>query len=205
MLQFITHTNNKYNIIEGAESVLQGGCKWIQLRMKNTDTQSIIKTGKELRLLCNRYNATLIVDDYVEIVKEINAEGVHLGKYDMSPSEARKILGDTAIIGGTANTFSDVKRLCEQKVDYIGLGPFRFTTTKQNLSPILGLDGYKQIVDLCKDNKINIPIVAIGGITLEDVSNIMSTGVGGIAVSGSILNSENPTLETQKFIHAIDL
>ena len=111
---------------------------------------------------------TFILNDRVELAALIGADGVHLGKNDMSPMEARSILGPQAIIGGTANTFDDILRLIDESVDYIGLGPFRFTSTKKNLSPVLGIEGYAHIFQLCKEHNINIPIVAIGGLDKSD-------------------------------------
>lgn len=132
------------------------------------------------------------------LVKELQIDGVHLGKNDMPIAEARKILGDGFIIGGTANTFEDVKAHYEAGADYIGCGPFRFTTTKEKLSPILGLEGYKDIIQKMKEESIDIPLVAIGGITKEDIPEIMKTGVNGIALSGCILHAENPAKETRE-------
>ena len=93
--------------------------------------------------ICRKYNATLILNDHVHLVKEIGANGVHLGKSDMSPVKARELLGSNYIIGGTANNMEDIRQLHKSGVDYIGLGPFRFTRTKKNLAPILGIEGYK--------------------------------------------------------------
>jgi thiamine-phosphate pyrophosphorylase len=137
----------------------------------------------------------------VELVKELGADGVHLGKNDMPIKEARQMLGSSFIIGGTANTFEDVKAHHEASANYIGCGPFRFTTTKKNLSPVLGLDGYRHIVKQMKDANIQLPIVAIGGITAEDIPAIMQTGVTGIALSGTILHAENPIEEMKKIIN----
>jgi thiamine-phosphate pyrophosphorylase len=120
----------------------------------------------------------------------VNATGVHLGKTDMPPAEARRILGDGFIIGGTANTFEDIRRLTDEGVDYIGLGPFRFTATKKNLSPILGLEGYKDILSRCRAAGIALPVLAIGGITVDDIPALMQTGVSGIAVSSAIRQAE---------------
>ena len=118
----------------------------------------------------------------------------------MPVDEARKMLGRSRIIGGTANTYADIERLWRQGVDYIGCGPFRFTTTKQNLSPILGLEGYSSIMKQMAAHNIHLPLVAIGGILLTDVAVILQTGVTGIAVSGAILNAENPVEETSRFM-----
>ncbi|MNE76174.1 Thiamine-phosphate synthase [compost metagenome] len=125
----------------------------------------------------------------MEIAKEIDADGVHLGLTDTSVAEARKILGPTKIIGGTANTLDDVLQRIEEKCDYVGLGPFRFTTTKEKLSPILGLEGYKQIVSELTGRQVSIPIYAIGGIELIDLEDLKHTGVYGVAVSGIVSKS----------------
>ncbi|MDR2692557.1 MAG: thiamine phosphate synthase, partial [Dysgonamonadaceae bacterium] len=138
------------------------------------------------------YGADLYINDHVEICRRIGATGVHLGKSDMPPGEARKILGKNFIIGGTANTFEDILRLNAEGVDYIGLGPFRFTATKKNLSPVLGLPGYKQIMEQCAVRGINLPVFAIGGITAGDIPALLNSGITGIAMSSAILQAENP-------------
>ena len=121
----------------------------------------------------------------------------------MPPLEARELLGGEPFIGGTANTFDDIKQLFLWGVDYIGLGPFRYTTTKKNLSPVIGLDGYRNIFAQCRDNGIATPIVAIGGITADDIPGIMQAGATGIALSGTILQAENISKETEKIINLI--
>lgn len=204
MLQFITHNTEKYNTIEGAKLALEGGCRWIQLRMKDSSEDEIFRAGFIIQQLCFKYGATLIIDDHVSICKMLNADGVHLGKNDMCPLEAREILGENKVIGGTANTFDDIVSLVQKGVDYVGLGPFRFTTTKKNLSPILGLDGYIDIIKKCDEANINIPIIAIGGINKEDISEISESGIAGIALSSTILNSDNPVNETIEIIKIIE-
>lgn len=204
MIQFITHSNERYDHVEGAKLALQGGCRWIQLRMKDAMEIDFLRAAKKIRRLCDEYHATFILDDHVEWVGLTGADGVHLGKNDMPVDEARKMLGRNKIIGGTANTFEDVERLFRQGADYIGCGPFRFTTTKKNLSPVLGLEGYRDITAQMKDHDIQLPIVAIGGILHQDIPAIMQTGVTGIAVSGAILNAENPVEEMRLFISATD-
>lgn len=195
-LQFISHQNEKMTYLYGIREALAGGCKWIQLRMKGATDEKVRPIALKVKKLCKEQNATFLIDDRVQLVKEVGADGVHLGKNDMPIAEARKILGDDFIIGGTANTFEDVKAHYEADADYIGCGPFRFTTTKEKLSPILGLEGYHEIIQKMKAENIDIPIVAIGGITKEDIPDIMKTGVNGIALSGSILNAKDPAAET---------
>lgn len=204
MLQFITHQNNQYSTIEGAKEALEGGCKWIQLRMKDSPIDEVKATALELKEICKKYEALLILDDHVELTAELEIDGVHLGKYDMPPADARKKIGEQYIIGGTANTFEDIQQLVAQDVDYIGLGPFRFTETKKKLSPVLGLEGYKKIMEECRKHDIKVPVVAIGGITTEDISDIMQTGVSGKALSSAILNSSSPKTETSKIINLLN-
>lgn len=200
MIQFITHSNNRYGYVDGARLALEGGCRWVQLRMKEATEVEFMAAAAEIGRLCKEHGATFVLDDHVEWVEKTGADGVHLGKNDMPIDEARKILGCDKIIGGTANTFEDVERLYRQGADYIGCGPFRFTTTKKNLSPVLGLEGYQHIVDQMKAHGIDLPIVAIGGILESDIKSILATGVSGIAVSGGILNAENPAEEMQRFL-----
>ncbi|MCK9163973.1 MAG: thiamine phosphate synthase [Bacteroidales bacterium] len=201
-IQFITHNNSNYNYLESAILALESGIRFIQLRMKNSTIDDIKTIGKKIKIECDKYNATLIIDDYVELVNEIGADGVHLGKEDMPIAEARKILGKDKIIGGTANVFEDILKHYKDGADYIGLGPLRFTSTKQGLSPILGLEGYKSIIFKCKNENINIPIYAIGGIKPEDIRDLFSIGVYGIAISSLVLESENP-IKTIKEIKEI--
>lgn len=204
-LQFITHKNERYGYVHGAGKALMGGCRWIQLRMKGATDKEVREAALLLKPICKRYRAVLIIDDRVEIAKEVDADGVHLGKGDMSIEKARTILGDEKIIGGTANTTDDILRFAEAGADYIGCGPFRFTTTKKHLSPILGSDGYRDIIrEIREIRKLTIPIVAIGGITAEDIPEIMDTGVDGIALSGAILNAHAPTEETKKIVSIIE-
>ena len=207
-LQFITHCTDRYSYVDSARIALEGGCRWIQLRMKDADESLMEETALIVQKMCKDYGATFIIDDNVHLVKKIKADGVHLGKNDMPIIEAREILGDDFIIGGTVNCFEDILRQRttvngQQSLgilDYFGCGPFRFTSTKKNLAPILGLDGYGNIISNMKRNNIDIPLVAIGGITKDDISDILKTGVDGIALSGSILRAENPVEEMKSIV-----
>lgn len=203
-LQFISHQKEKMTYLDGIREALAGGCKWIQLRMKGATDEEVRPIAQKVKEWCKEQNATFLIDDRVQLVKELQIDGVHLGKNDMPIAEAHKILGDDFIIGGTANTFEDVKAHYEADADYIGCGPFRFTTTKEKLSPILGLEGYHEIIQKMKAENIDIPIVAIGGITKEDIPEIMKTGVNGIALSGSILNAKDPASETHDIMGILE-
>lgn len=203
MIQFISHYTDQYSYLDSIRLALEGGCRWVQLRMKDASIQDFLSIGKEVRRLCDSYQATFILDDHVELVREIGADGVHLGKKDMPVAEARKTLGNDCIIGGTANTFDDVKMHYEASANYIGCGPFRFTTTKQGLAPVLGLEGYRSIIAQMSAEGIDLPMVAIGGITAEDIPAIMQTGVSGIALSGAVLRAADPVAEMKRLTEIV--
>lgn len=204
MLQFISHHNSRYGYIEGIRMALEGGCRWVQLRMKEADEVTFLSTAQEAVALCRSYHARLILDDRVEMVKRVGADGVHLGSKDMPADEARTLLGPDLIIGGTANTIDDVRRLHRQGVDYTGCGPYRFTTTKQRLAPVLGLEGYRAIVEAMRRENILLPVVAIGGITRADLLPVLQTGVSGVAISGGILDAEHPVEETKTILRILE-
>ncbi len=188
--QGVTAEEQHHNI----RSVLDAGCDWVQLRFKNATNLEVLELATQIKELTTSYKATFIVNDNVTLAKEIDADGVHLGLSDMPADKAREILGDKKIIGGTANTFEDILLRVKEGCNYVGLGPFRFTNTKQNLSPILGLEGYQKTMNSLKQNNIHIPVYAIGGITVDDVANIINTGIYGIAVSGLLTKENNKEL-----------
>lgn len=202
-IQFISHQNERYSYIDGIKMALEGGCKWIQLRMKEADDDTFIATAQTVLPLCRANNAICIFDDRVELAKVLKADGIHLGKNDMPIDKARSILGSNYIIGGTANSFEDVLMHHENGADYIGCGPFRYTTTKTNLSPTLGLEGYLKILAQMDASGIKLPVIAIGGITYEDVSDLYDIGLSGIAISSTILNADAPSQEMQRFIESL--
>lgn len=204
MLQFITHYTEKYTYLDSVKIALDGGCKWVQLRIKDATDAEVLPVAVQAQRLCRDAGATFIIDDRVDMVKQIGADGVHLGLGDMPIAEARKILGEKFIIGGTANTFENVKAHYQASANYVGCGPFRFTTTKKKLSPVLGLEVYRSIVSKMKEQGIDIPIVAIGGITAEDIPQIMQTGVTGIALSGTVLRAEDPVAEMRRIIELME-
>ncbi|MBI2722752.1 MAG: thiamine phosphate synthase [Bacteroidetes bacterium] len=184
-LQYISQGNSPEEHFKNIQSALDAGVKLVQLRLKNLDDNSYSDSALQIKALCNNYKAQLIINDNATVAKHCDADAVHLGLDDMKVEEAKKILKKT-IIGGTANTFDHIQQRHNEGVHYIGLGPYRFTTTKEKLSPVLGREGYTRIIQQMKAENIRIPVFAIGGIVLEDVKDIMSTGVYGIAVSGLI-------------------
>ena len=201
---FITHPCDRYSIAEEVQMALEGGCKWIQLRLKDVSDEEFRQTALEIIPMCKEKEAFLVFDDRVELAIEMGVHGVHLGKDDMNPREAREVMGAEAIIGVTANTADGILPYKTMDVDYVGLGPFRYTTTKEKLSPVIGIDGYRDIVKSVREAGVRLPIVAVGGITLEDIPGIMSTGVNGVAVSGAIINAPDPVEYTRQLIDTLN-
>ncbi len=184
-LQYITQGKTAQDHLNYIQTACASGAEWVQLRLKGFDPKTILETAKKARELTSQYQTRLIINDYYKVAKEVNADGVHLGENDTCPIKVRNYLGKFYSVGGTANTLEECKILLDKKVDYIGLGPFRFTETKKNLRPVLGIEGYKQIIE---ELQTETPIIAIGGITLDDVAEIVLTGIYGVAVSAAITN-----------------
>lgn len=187
-LHYITQGETPEIHLENIQKACASGAEWIQLRLKDLPEATVLETAKKAREITAQFQTRLLINDYYKIAKEVKADGVHLGKSDACPLEVRSYLYSWQLIGGTANTIVDCQVLIDKKVDYIGLGPFRFTKTKDNLSPVLGEKGYVTILEALKTE---IPIIAVGGITQHDILDIMITGVYGIAVSGEITRDFN--------------
>lgn len=200
MLQFITHPSEIYSIPEEVQMALEGGCRWIQLRMKDASDEEVREVAREIIPMCREHSAFLVLDDRVEMAIELGVHGVHLGKHDMPVREAREVMGPQAIIGATANTLEDILELQGADIDYIGLGPFRHTTTKRRLAPLLGIEGYAEIIAEVRRRRIDTPIVAVGGIELTDIAALKQARVNGVAVSGAVIRASDPVLYTQELI-----
>jgi len=187
-LQYISQGNTVTEQIANIQSALAGGCSWIQLRFKNASAEMLRQLAFEVKDMCCLHNARLIINDHVPLALETGADGVHLGLTDMPVAAARKIIGPHKLIGGTANTLDQVLQRIDEGCDYIGLGPYRFTTTKEKLSPVLGVEGYRNILQQLPEGTTP-PIYAIGGILPEDIAGLIAAGLYGIAVSGLITNA----------------
>jgi thiamine-phosphate pyrophosphorylase len=185
-LHYISQQANDGSQLTAIQQALDAGCRWIQLRVKNQTQEDIMAYAIAAKNLCDAHSAKLIINDYPEIALKTHVHGLHLGLEDMPIPTARQIVGAEMIIGGTANTFEQVQQRISERVDYIGLGPFRFTKTKEKLSPVLGLEGYQTILQQMKKANLDIPVIAIGGLVPEDIKSLMDAGIHGVAVSGAI-------------------
>lgn len=203
MLQFVTNAPRAEAVIEQARGAIAGGCRWVQVRMKDTPAPRVAAVLQALIPLCREKGVTLIVDDHVDLAQMDGVAGVHLGQTDMPVAEARGILGPDKIIGLTVNTLEQAKALGDTPCDYLGIGPWRFTSTKKRLADILGEAGMKDIIDTLRAGGCNLPIVVIGGVNAGDVDRITAldaTGNTGVAVSGAIAAAPNRISATQEII-----
>lgn len=203
-LQFITDGHDVDSTVAQATAAIDGGCRWVQIRMKNADDNDVVEAARRILPAARRNGAVVVIDDRVHLVKPTGVDGVHLGKEDMPPAEARAILGPGSVIGVTVNSLDDILAVDHAVVDYMGMGPFRFTVTKKKLAATLGLDGYRRILAEARSAGITTPVVAIGGITLDDVPHLMATGVNGIAVSGAIGRVEDPAASAKEFLKILN-
>jgi thiamine-phosphate pyrophosphorylase len=190
-IQYISQGNTPDEHLVNIKKALDAGINWVQLRMKTYHEEIVLETAIAVRKLTLNYDATFILNDYAELVHHCDADGVHVGKNDVSPKIARSILGDGYIVGGTANSDHDMVAMVMAEVDYIGLGPFSNTTTKKNPAPVLKRESFVRAASLFEDTSIKIPVFAIGGIELEDLDEISKTGVYGIAASGMFTDKED--------------
>jgi len=188
-LYFLTMDGAPIDHLQQVEAACRAGIRWIQLRMKEAPDEEVRRVALAAKKITDASDCALIINDRVEVAAQVLANGVHLGKQDMPVSAARRILGEDYIIGGTANTIEDIREHYRQGADYIGLGPYRYTTTKKNLSPILGLEGYRRIMRLLDQERLSIPVVAIGGIEMKDAGLLSDTGLHGVAFSGMLVHA----------------
>lgn len=186
-LYYISQGRTPEEHIKGIEKVCLAGCKLVQLRLKNLPSKIIEKTAIIAKEVCDKHNTKLVINDYSKIAKNILNAGIHVGKNDDNLADLKKTLS-SVLVGGTANTIDDCVKLYREGADYIGLGPFAFTSTKSNLDPIIGIAGYKDIIIKLKSLKIEMPIYAIGGITETNIPDLLELGVHGVAISGLFAN-----------------
>lgn len=168
-LHYITpNLDHPKDYLDAIQSYCEAGGKWVQLRMKAFPKAVILRTAFGAKEICQRYGCSLIINDHPEIAHKSGADGVHVGKKDKSAKDIRECYGDRLLIGATANTLDDIL-VAAPVADYIGLGPLRYTSTKKDLSPILGIDGYQKIIPKSKNIFPHLPIIAIGGIIQDDL------------------------------------
>ena len=197
---FITHHNERFSYLESALLALDNGLRFIQLRMKDASDEEVLSMAEKLRPACDAHAALLTVDDRIHLLETGLFDGVHVGKNDIPVAEAKKITGSRFLLGATCNTPADTLKAIADGADYLGVGPFRYTETKKNLAPVLGLEGYANLTDILQQQGKTVPVYAIGGITTADLNALKQTGIYGVAVSGALLNSDDITKACTAFL-----
>jgi thiamine-phosphate pyrophosphorylase len=187
-LLYISQATSDASHLDNIRAACEAGCRWIQLRAKSGDISAQAMAAK---IICDQFGARLSINDHPAVAAVIQSYGTHVGLQDTPLPEARRLAGAGAWLGGTANTPHDALAHASAGADYIGYGPYRFTSTKEKLSPVLGIEGYHQLMATLKAKNISIPVLAIGGILLEDIPALMASGIHGIAVSGLITHAAN--------------
>lgn len=183
---------------DNLKPLLDNGLNWVQLRIKNKSEDEVKVETEKLLALTQDYLTTVVLNDYVSVAKNLPVHGLHLGLSDEKISVAKKEMPSKKIVGGTSNTIKDILYQIEQGCDYLGTGPFRFTKTKEKLSPILGLEGYKKIMTAYQLHQLTTPIIAIGGIQLADIEPLLNIGIHGVAVSSLIKEHPNPVQQLKE-------
>lgn|SRR5690606_19407557 len=205
-LQYISQGATDADQYDHIRRALDYGADWIQLRWKNATDRQRLRLAERVKQQCEKYQAICIINDSIAIAKEVDADGVHLGLDDEKIEKARRTLGQGKIIGGTANTIADVIQRIDEGCDYIGLGPYRITDTKEKLSPVLGIEGYRKILLHLNEHRIVIPaIYAIGGVGLDDIPLLLEEGLYGVAVSKTITDTPAIISEFKKLLSCANL
>ena len=181
------HWLNGESLYQQVEKALQGGVTFLQLREKNLDKELFMKEAREIKELCRKYKVPFIINDNVEIAKAIDADGVHVGKSDMEAGDVRKRLGADKIIGVSAKTVEQALLAEKHGADYLGVGAVFSTSTKTDATGV----SHETLRDICQ--AVKIPVVAIGGITKDNVDELSGYGADGIAVISAIFAQENIT------------
>lgn len=186
------HWLNGETLYSQVEKALKGGATFIQLREKKLDEGSFLEEAKEIQKLCKEYNVPFVINDNVEIAKKINADGVHVGQSDMEAQNVREILGDDKIIGVSAQTVEQALLAEKHGADYLGVGAVFKTGSKDDAEEV----SHDELERICK--AVSIPVIAIGGITHDNVKELAGRGIVGIAVISAIFAQKDIEYATKE-------
>lgn len=179
------HWLNGATLISQVEAALKGGATFIQLREKNLDDKAFYQEALEIQKLCKEYKVPFVINDNVELAKKIGADGVHVGQSDMEALDVRKVLGDDKIIGVSAQTVEQAELAEKHGADYLGVGAVFPTGSKNDATEV----SFEMLQEICEH--VHIPVIAIGGITRDNVVELSQSGICGIAVISAIFGQTN--------------
>lgn len=188
------NSDDEEKFLKTIEEAILGGVSIIQIREKTAETLDFYNLALKVKEITTKYNIPLIINDRVDIALAIDADGVHVGQSDMPCDVTRELIGEDKILGVSAATISEAKKAENDGADYIGTGAIFPTTTKKDADSV----SKKELIEIV--NSIDIPVVAIGGINLNNASELKDTGIAGLSVVSVIMNSDNPKLNSQKLL-----
>ena len=186
--------------IEQAEIACSAGANWLQYRCLTKTDEELIAEISQIADICDDWGATLILTNHYHLLDKVDAQGVHIEDFDADFKSIREAIGDDKTFGASATNIEALLKVqATGVVDYCGYGPFRHTDTKPNNKPLLGFEGYRQL----QKQPIEIPVIAVGGITLNDVETLIQTGIYGIAVSAAVNLAIDPGAAVKEFYRKI--
>jgi len=199
-LHVVTDTDlqSSYTHEELAVLAIEGGADTIQFRQKSGSTREMIETARRMKGICSGSGIPFIVNDRLDIAIASEADGVHLGQDDFPIPLARKILGQDILIGGSAATLEEARKCQDEGADYVGFGPIFPTSSKGDAGPVSGIEVLKTVIET-----IALPIIAIGGIDMENVHDVIGAGAEGIAVISAVCCQKNPQEAALKLTQAL--
>ena len=199
-LHVLTDTvlQSNFSHTELTELAIAGGADTIQFRQKSGSTRDMIEVARHMQRLCAASDVMFIVNDRIDVAIAAGADGVHLGQDDFPIPLARELLGEGRIIGGSAATIAEARKCLSDGADYVGFGPVFPTTSKDDAGPVSGIDILKQVVE-----EVPLPIVAIGGVGAENISEVLGVGARGIAVISAVCCQEDPERATRELYEAL--
>ena len=189
------NSENEEKFLKTIEEAILGGVSVVQIREKTADTLDFYNLALKVKGITTKYNVPLIINDRVDIALAIDADGVHVGQSDMPCDIARRLMGENKIVGVSAATVDEAKKAEKDGADYIGTGAVFPTATKDDAESVTK----KELVDIV--NSIDIPVVAIGGITIENANELKDTGIAGLSVVSAIMSADNPKKASEKLLN----
>lgn len=213
-LQYITHPLENFDDLSWVHRLHENGVRWIQLRIKEEDVITRFpdrhyrayfhEIADKMRAITEALGLILTINDAVDVALFSHADGLHVGQEDDLSEVDFSVFGNTHILGGTANSMEEFRHFEGVPLSYAGVGPFRQTTTKHTLKPILGMEGYADLIRGLKEKEWTMPLFAIGGITRNDIIPLLDIGVYGIAVSGAVFHSEHDPETIRSFTKVLE-
>ena len=213
-LQYITHPLENFDDLSWVHRLADNGVKWIQLRIKEEDVMKHFpdrhyrayfhEIADRMRTVTEALGMKMTINDAADVAVFSHADGLHIGQEDDLSEVNTNIFGKSLILGGTANSISEINHFIGVPLTYFGIGPFKQTTTKQTAKPVLGIDGYKELIHYLKETERPIPVFAIGGIEYTDVAPLLEAGVYGVAISGALFHSGHDPEAIRSFTKALE-